>query len=177
MVEYVFAAGDDFVAPPQDSFKICGRDQVGERPDGGRLDPALDQGGDGSVNLILANVMVFGARARERASAANTSDPAHQVLIGRRPRGTFWEAAPFEPLRRATEGRNGDGLEIDTACAASFQIIATFRCRPFGLRWSVPSRTALMKASIVASLTSSGLIPWRWRSAPNATGQCGPAVR
>jgi hypothetical protein len=43
--------------------------------------------------------------------------------------------------------------------ATSFQINVTCRCSTFGWRWSDPSRTAATKASIVASLTSSGSIP------------------
>ena len=62
-------------------------------------------------------------------------------------------------------GRRKDGTvtgsRLNPDCrAASFQINATLRCRPFGLRCSVPSRTAVMKPSIVASLISSGSIPW-----------------
>ena len=53
-IEGVFFAADAVEAPAQDALEVVGRDQIGERPDGGWLYPGFHQGRDGGMDLIAA---------------------------------------------------------------------------------------------------------------------------
>ena len=53
-IEGVFFTADAIEPPAQDALEVVGRDQIGERPDGGWLYPGFHQGRDGGMDLVAA---------------------------------------------------------------------------------------------------------------------------
>ena len=114
MVEDVFATPDHFVAAPEDAFEIFRRHESGERFDGRHLDAALDQSGDGGVDLIPAQL--DGPR-RQRAGTGIGREDVRPRAPGEKAVSVFAERSgkegPIDPLGGALKGWNPYGLEIE----------------------------------------------------------------
>ena len=55
-------AADGVEPPPQNAREVLRCDQVGERLDGGRLDPALHQRRDSGMDLVAAQLQCAGGQ-------------------------------------------------------------------------------------------------------------------
>ena len=53
-IEGIFFTGDAIKALAQNALEVLRRDQIGERADGGRLDPGVHQRADGGMDLVAA---------------------------------------------------------------------------------------------------------------------------
>ena len=78
VIEGVFFTVDAVETPTQDTLEVVGRDQIGERQDGGRLVPLSTKAVTAAWIWSRRSRSVRGANARGRASAAKGSETPHQ---------------------------------------------------------------------------------------------------
>ena len=73
---------------------------------------------------------------------------------------TAWKKLPIHSFGGRAKRRDGDRAKTKPRLRGQFvPDLGNLRCRSFGLRWSEPWRTALMKRSIAASSMSWGAMP------------------
>ena len=119
-IEGVFCAADAIEAPTQDALEVIGRDQIGERPDGGRPYPGFHQGRDGGMDLIAAQPQrprrqgAWPRIGRKRIGDAAPGQMGVHVL----PK-VIGEERPIDPLGRAI-GRHRHRPQAERGIARRF---------------------------------------------------------